>query len=177
MTPLTQTTPLGLHSSRRKLYGRLSYTKAEHTFPRHRILLLQLAQLLTKWAPLNKTNSPTRFLQGTFDIDLLTNLIEIRDIVKGMSYQDPSNPPEFDCTITVAQLKAQFKSAKESTASSPNGLDYGHWKTLVRDDDIFFPFASMISFAFKWGVPPKAWETAVQPVLEKDQGSPKITRL
>ena len=44
-------------------------------------------------------------------------------------------------------------------------------------DDTFFPFASMISFAFKWGMPPKAWEMAVQPILEKDQLSPKITRL
>ena len=130
-----------------------------------------------KVGPFEQNEFSDKILQGTFDIDSLTNSIEVRDIVKGMSYQDPSNLPEFDCTITVAQLKEQFKSAKESTASSPNGLHYGHWKTLLWDDDIFFPFASMISFAFKWGVPPKAWETAVQSVLEKDQGSPKITWL
>ena len=94
-----------------------------------------------------------------------------------MRYQDTANPPESDCTINVNQLKEQFKSAKESTTSSPNGLHYRHWRTLLGDDDAFFPFASMISFSFKWGMPPKAWETAVQPILEKDQGSPKITRL
>ena len=127
--------------------------------------------------PFEQNKFSDKILQGTFDIDLLTNLIEVHDIVKGMSYQDPSNLPEFDCTITIAQLKEQFKSTKESTTSSPNGLHYGHWKTLLRDDNIFFPFASMISFVFKWGVLPKAWETAVQPVLEKDQGSPKITWL
>ena len=109
MTPLTQTTPLGLHSLRQKLYGRLSYTKAEHIFPKHRILLLQLAQLLTKWAPLNKIDFSDQILQGTFDINSLTNSIKVSDIVKGMSYQDLSNLPEFDCTITVAQLKTQFK--------------------------------------------------------------------
>ena len=48
---------------------------------------------------------------------------------------------------------------------------------LRKDEDTFEPFAMMISFAFRWGVSPMAWETMVQPVLEKDKGSPKITQL
>ena len=127
--------------------------------------------------PFEQNEFSDQILQGSFNINLLTSSVEVQDIVKSMSYQDTSNPLEFDCTITVNQLKEQFKVAKESTASSRNGLHYGHWKILLQDDNGLFPYASMICFAFKWGVPTKAWEMVVQPVLKKDQGSPKITRL
>jgi len=35
----------------------------------------------------------------------------------------------------------------------------------------------MIIFAGKFGVPPSQWEEAVQPIIEKDPGNPKITRM
>ena len=118
-----------------------------------------------------------QILQGTFDVDAITNNIEVRDIVKAMRYEDPTSPAEFNCNLTMEQLKTGFRNAKESTASSPTGLHYGIWKSLLHDDDLFKPFGSMIQFAFQWGVPPKQWECIVQPLLEKDPGDPKVTRL
>lgn len=127
--------------------------------------------------PFEQNEHSQHILHGTFDIDSLTDDIEVRAIVRAMMYQNPNCPPGFDCTITIEQLLEQFKKAKESIASSPKGLHYGHWKTLTQNPDAFFPYASMICFAFKWGIPPTTWETAVQPLIEKDQGSPKINRL
>jgi len=60
---------------------------------------------------------------------------------------------------------------------SPSGLHYGHWKSLLHDDDLFLPYGLMIIFAGKFGVPPSQWEEAVQPIIEKDPGNPKITKM
>jgi len=95
--------------------------------------------------------------------------------VKAMRYDDPTNPPTIDCSITINQLQKGFRDTKESTASSPSGLHYGHWKSLLHDDDLFLPYGLMIIFAGKFGVPPIEWEEAVQPIIEKDPGNPKIT--
>jgi len=116
-------------------------------------------------------------LNGTFDIDSITDNIELRDIVKAMRYDNPSNPPNIDCSISIKQLKQGFKDANESTSSSPTGLHYGHWKSLLHDDDLFLPYGLMIIFAGKFGIPPSQWEEAVQPIIEKDPGNPKITRM
>jgi len=114
-------------------------------------------------------------LNGTFDIDSITEDINLRDVVKAMRYENPDDPPEIDCTITIEQLQKGFRDASESTASSPSGLHYGHWKSLLHDDDLFLPFGLMIIFAGKFGVPPAEWEEAVKPIAEKDPGNLKIT--
>jgi len=94
-----------------------------------------------------------------------------------MHYDNPDNPPEVNCTITIKQLQQGFRDAKESTSSSLSGLHYGHWMSFLHDDDLFLLFGLMIIFAGKFGVPPKEWEEAVQPIAEKDPSNPKITRM
>jgi len=116
-------------------------------------------------------------LNGTFDIDSITDDIELQDIVKAMRYNNPDDPPDVDCTITIEQLRQGFRDANESTASSPTGLHYGHWKSLLHDEDLFLPFGLMIMFAGKFGVPLTEWEEAVQPIAEKDPGNPKIMQM
>jgi hypothetical protein len=94
-----------------------------------------------------------------------------------MQYDNPANPPQFNCHLSIKDLKTGFKNAKESTASSPTGMHYGIWKSLLHDEDLFQPYAMMIQFAFWWGTPPKQWASLVQPLIEKDVGDPKVTRL
>ena len=150
--------------------GRMHFSQAKDT-------PFAFGLIANKIGPFKFNEYSKQILQGTFDIESLTNSVEVIDIVKAMRYINPANPPEFDCTLTGPDLREQFKKVKESTASSPTGLHYGHWKMLRKDEDTFEPFAMLISFAFQWGIPPRAWETTVQPVLEKDKGSPKITQL
>jgi len=118
-----------------------------------------------------------QILAGTFDVDSIVDNVDVRDIVKAMSYDNPSQPTKFDCTLTLDQLKDGFKRVNESTASSPTGMHYGIWKTLLKSEKLFRPYGNMIAFAFQWGVPPKQWEYLIQPIIEKDPGSPKVTRL
>jgi hypothetical protein len=57
---------------------------------------------------------------------------------------------------------------KESTSLNPAGLHRGVWKTLIRDEDAFEPYALMIMFAFKFGEPPHVWTNSQQVILGKD---------
>jgi len=104
--------------------------------------------------PYNFNEHAQDILNGTFNIDSITDDIELRDVVKAMRYDDPSNPPNIDCSISIEQLKQGFKDTNESTSSSPTGLHYGHWKSLLHDDDLFLPYGLMIIFAGKFGIPP-----------------------
>ena len=121
--------------------GQMHFSQAEDT-------AFALKPIADKIGPFEFNEYSKQILQGTFDIESLTKSVEVIDIVKAMSYVNPTNLPEFDCTLMVPDLHEQFEKVKESTASSPTGLHYGHWKMLSKDEDTFEPFAMMISFAF-----------------------------
>jgi hypothetical protein len=127
--------------------------------------------------PFDDNEYSEKILEGNFDIDSLVDSLETRDLVKAMAYRD-TPAPSFNCELTVEELRDGFKAVKESTASSPGGLHYGIWKTLISDETIFEPFALMIIFAFRWSVVPVMWEKVVQIILAKDVGQrTKITRI
>jgi hypothetical protein len=101
-------------------------------------------------------NPPNR--SGKFDIDSISDDIQLRSIIKAMAHSNPANLIETDSKLTIDKLKTGFSYIKESTSSNPDGLHHGHWKTLIKDDDAFEPYALMIMFAFKFGEPPYTWE-------------------
>ena len=118
--------------------------------------------------PLKFNKYSQQILKGEFDIDSITNDIELRDIVKAMAHLDPTNPIESDIELMIDKLHEGFSYVKESTASNPDGLHHGHWKTLIKDNNAFEPYAPMIMFAFKSGKPPNAWTSAHHVMLGKD---------
>jgi hypothetical protein len=85
-----------------------------------------------------------------------------------MAHSNPTNPIESDSKLTIKKLKEGFSFIKESTTSSPNELHHGVWKTLIKDEHTFEPYAVMIMFAFKFGEPPDAWTNTMQVMLGKD---------
>ena len=120
-----------------------------------------------------------QILRGEFDIDSISDDIQLRSIIKAMSHSDPTNPIEADSKLTIEKLKQGFSYIKESTSSNPEGLHHGIWKTLIKDDDAFEPYALMIMFAFKYGEPPDVWTNSHQIILGKDNpGKPiKINQI
>jgi hypothetical protein len=119
-------------------------------------------------------NVSEQILAGTFDIDSITNDVDVRDIVKAMSHHDPPNALTPDSRLTIKKLRDGFKRVKESTSSNPEGLHHGHWKSLIYNDEAFEPFALMIMFAFRWGEPPKVWANSLQICLPKDEPNTPI---
>jgi hypothetical protein len=130
--------------------------------------------------PISKHIGPFKFneyskqiLQGKIDIQSISDDIQLHAIISAMAHPDPTNPIETGSDLTIKMLKEGFSFIKESTASSPEGLHHGVWKTLIKDDDAFEPYALMIMFAFKFGEPPDAWTNAMQVMLGKDDpGTP-----
>jgi len=106
-------------------------------------------------------------LNGTFDIDSITDDIVLRDVVKAMAHSNPDSPVTSDSRLTVEKLKEGFSLIKESTSSNQEGLHHGHWKTLIKDDNAFKPYALMIMFAFKWGNHRRLGHTRIKPSLAR----------
>ena len=80
----------------------------------------------TKLGPFDDNEHSDAILQGTFNATPLTDVPEVRDIIKGMRYPDPANPtPTIPANITVEQFAAAMKHTRESTSSSPSGRHYG----------------------------------------------------
>jgi hypothetical protein len=109
-----------------------------------------------------------QILEGTFDIDSITDDLDVQDVIKAMSHHDPTNPTNSNSCLTIEKLKEGFSYVKESTSSNPEGLHHGHWKSLIQDDAVFKPFVLMIMFAFRWGEPPNVWSNSLQICLPKD---------
>jgi hypothetical protein len=120
-----------------------------------------------------------QILCGEFDINLISDDIQLRSIIKAMSHSDPNNPITSDSELTIEKLKQGFSHVKESTSSNPEGLHHGTWKSLIKDEDAFEPYTLMIIFAFKYGEPPDVWTNSHQIFLGKDEpGEPiKINQI
>jgi hypothetical protein len=109
-----------------------------------------------------------QILHGKFDIGSISDDIQLHSIIKAMSHSDLTNPIEADSKLMIKKLKQGFLYIKESTSSNPEGLHHGIWKTLIKDEDAFEPYALMIMFAFKYGEPPDVWTNSHQIILGKD---------
>jgi hypothetical protein len=117
-------------------------------------------------------------LQGTFDLSNLEATTEVKDIIRGMQYPYPSNPtPSINTTISLESFNSTITHTRESTSSSPSGQHYGHYHTLLHDPDLLDCISSIANFCFQWGVSLTRWEKCTQPLIPKDPGVPRITRL
>jgi hypothetical protein len=115
-----------------------------------------------------------QILRCKFDINCITDDIQLCSIIKAMSHSDPTNPIKADSKLTIGKMKQSFLYIKERTSSNPKGLHHGIWKTLIKDDDAFELYALMIMFAFKYGEPPDVWTNSHQIILGKDDPGKQI---
>lgn len=79
--------------------------------------------------------------------------------------------------ITTTDVTKGFKKWKESTATSPSGRHLGHYKALLQDDILLECFTKFLSIAMQRGISIRRWQEAVNVLIEKDPGVPKIHRL
>jgi hypothetical protein len=109
--------------------------------------------LANKLGPFDDNEHSDAILQGTFNATPLTDIPEVRAIIKGMRYPDPANPtPTIPANITVEQFAGAIKHTRESTSSSPSGRHYGHYRMLLRDQDLLACITTIANICFQWGV-------------------------
>ena len=131
-----------------------------------------------KIGPFDDNEYCDAILNGTFDMSTVDAMPEVRNIIAGMHYPNPHKPtPMFNTTITDDEFFQMIFHTRERTSSSPSGCHYGHYRTLLRDPTLLGCIASIANFCFNWGVSLHRWEKAIQPLIPKDPGIPKINRM
>ncbi|KAI2497437.1 hypothetical protein MHU86_17041 [Fragilaria crotonensis] len=80
-------------------------------------------------------------------------------------------------TITADDIVKGFKSWKETTTTSPSGRHLGHYKALIQDPILLDCLRKFLNIAISRGIAIPRWCKAVNVMIEKDKGSPKINRL
>eukprot|EP00957_Ditylum_brightwellii_P106288 8108142-Ditylum_brightwellii.AAC.2 len=65
----------------------------------------------------------------------------------------------------------------KSTSLLPSGRHYRHYRAALTLEEISLVHATMMALPFLLGFTPIRWQKAIDIMLEKDPGSPKITQL
>jgi hypothetical protein len=79
--------------------------------------------------------------------------------------------------ITTDDVKYGFGKWKESTSTSPSGRHLGHYKAIIQDDLLLNNLTKFMQIVVESGMTLTRWCNAVNIMIEKDHGQPKITRL
>eukprot|EP00957_Ditylum_brightwellii_P031503 2388768-Ditylum_brightwellii.AAC.1 len=77
----------------------------------------------------------------------------------------------------LVEYKELIKHQDESTSSSPLSRHYGHYRAALALESISLVHAQMMSLPFLVSFTPLRWEKAIDCMLEKDPGDPKIDHL
>ena len=79
--------------------------------------------------------------------------------------------------ITNDQVLTGFRKWKETTSTSPSGRHLGHYKAITHDAVLLQCLTDFLHITVNSGLPVTRWCNAVNILIEKDPGKPKINRL
>lgn len=89
----------------------------------------------------------------------------------------PSTVSDVQPTISRAEFRQAIKGWKETTSTSPSGRHLGHYRTAILDDDVNGLHTDLLNLPISCGFAPERWTHSVTPLIEKDEGTPYLTRL
>jgi len=79
---------------------------------------------------------------------------------------------------TYSEFCSFIKNAKETTASSPSGRSYSHYKALLQGPPYLLrTIHSIVELCLQHGIILRRWRKTVTTLIEKDTGSPKVHRM
>ena len=84
---------------------------------------------------------------------------------------------EIPIEISEEELCRGFKSWREATTTSPSGRHLGHYKALIQDPTLLSFQLKFLNIAIQSGISIPRWSNAVNVLIEKDPGKPRINRL
>jgi hypothetical protein len=79
--------------------------------------------------------------------------------------------------ITDDEVKQGFTKWKERTTTLPSGRHLGHYRSIVQDTTLLMCFTKFMNIIVTTGISLHRWGDAVNVLIEKDAGQPKINRL
>ena len=101
----------------------------------------------------------------------------IAEYVKGLASGDMRAVEKVTVEVELAEYQQFWRKKRETTATSPFGLHIGHYKAVLGEEDLLEIQRWLMVTPYTHGFVPKRWRSTVQLMLEKDTGTPWITRL
>ena len=79
--------------------------------------------------------------------------------------------------INEEDVRFGFKKWKETTSTSLSGRHLGHYKAIIQDDLLLTCLTQFLHITVHSGLTLRRWCNAVNILIQKDPGQPKLTRL
>jgi hypothetical protein len=152
-------------------YNRNSFRAAATTPCGHGLLLDALTFTATSPAAQDFTNG---IIPSEWHGD---NLLLWEFLVSFFAPPEVNQTHTLSTTITTEDVTKGFRKWKESTTTSPPGCHLGHYKSLIQDATLLDCFTKFLSISIQRGISISRWQEAVNVLIEKDPGIPKINRL
>jgi hypothetical protein len=106
------------------------------------------------------------------DNDLLREFLASFQIPDSVLAADP-----IPTKVSGEDITRGFQGWKESTSTSPSGRHLGHYKALIQDPLLLDCFVKFFNIAISRGIAIPRWSQAVNVMIEKDKGQPRLNRL
>ena len=90
---------------------------------------------------------------------------------------DIKHLPQIPSNVTNLDVHKGFSGWKEATSTSPSGRHLGHYKAIIQDETLLTCLTNFLQLTLKHGLVLTRWCNAVNIMIEKDTGVPKLTRL
>jgi hypothetical protein len=120
----------------------------------------------------------SELLSGTIPSTWHGNDDILREFLSSFSIPDRvKSAGPISIRITDDDVKYGFNKWKETTSTSPFGRHLGHYKEIVKDDRLLRCMTQFLDAVVKHGLTMTRWCNAVNIMIEKDPGAPKMTRL
>ena len=120
----------------------------------------------------------TDLLNGVFPPQWYGNDGLLRDLFA--SFAAPSSVRKHKpilTSVTEADVKRGFGRWREATSTSPSGRHLGHYRAIIQDDDLLYCLTTFLDIIVQRGISISRWQNAINVMLEKDSGCPRINRL
>jgi hypothetical protein len=119
-----------------------------------------------------------QILNGTFELNPSVNLLpETKRIIEFLGKPPQEGCTTFPLSITPKEFQSNYNIVKERTSSSVSSCHVGHYKAAAKDDTLSLLHSLMMSLPYIIGFSPERWWHAVDVMLEKEPGNPKIHHL
>ena len=79
--------------------------------------------------------------------------------------------------VEEADIKRGFGRWKEATSTSPSGRHLGHYRAIIQDEMLLRCLTKFLDIVVRRGISISRWQHAINVMLEKDAGCPRINRL
>ena len=120
----------------------------------------------------------SELLSGTLPTAWIGHDALLREFLTSFAIPDSvKSTSPISTDVSEEDVKFGFKKWKETTSTSPSGRHLGHYKAIIQDPGLLTSMTQFLHVIIKRGITLTRWSNAVNIMIEKDQGTPRITRL